>query len=206
VTNEEFFRFTESNPDWGPKNPPASLDNGNYLKHWKDGRVPAGFEIHPVVNVTWYAAVAYCQSQGKRLPTEAEWEHAARGGEYGTFPWGNAPADESRANYSANKLGTTTPVGTYPPNKYGLSDMAGNVWQFTADEWVPYSAASARNPIAGGASFATGKSFMKVAARRVIRGGSWGGAPLNLWVEYRDSHPPNGAQSFVGFRCAQSAE
>jgi formylglycine-generating enzyme required for sulfatase activity len=84
--------------------------------------------------------------------------------------------------------------------------MAGNVWQFTADESAPYSAGSAKNPVAGGDNFATGASFLRITTRRVIRGGSWGGAPVNLWVEYRDSHPPNGAQSFVGFRCAKSAD
>ena len=205
VTNQQFFRFTESHPKWKQQNSSPFLGNGNYLRHWKDGHVPVGFENHPIVNVTWYAAVAYCQSQGKRLPAEAEWEHAARGGENGVFPWGNSPADTSRANYSASNLGTTTPVDKYPPNKYGLFDMAGNVWQFTADEWAPYSASATTNPVAGGDNFASGDSFLKVVTRRVIRGGSWGGAPLNLWVEYRDSHPPNGAQGFVGFRCAKSA-
>jgi len=146
------------------------------------------------------------------LPTEAEWEHAARGGISGIFPWGDTTADPSLANFTASKLGTTTPVGKYPPNGYGLYDMAGNVWQFTADEWAPYPAKPSNEPKvkkdahAGelDLSYFREFKFLGVTTRRVIRGGSWGGAPINLWVEYRDSHPPDGSQPFVGFRCAKS--
>jgi formylglycine-generating enzyme required for sulfatase activity len=121
----------------------------------------------------------------------------------GIYPWGDQPVDKSRANYSGSGIGTTTTVGTYPANGYGLYDMAGNVWQFVADEWQSYPAAAQENPMAGGDRFTDGTSFLEVKTRRVIRGGSWGGDPINLWVEYRDSHPPNGAQEFVGFRCAK---
>ena len=86
---------------------------------------------------------------------------------------------------------------------YGLFDMAGNVWEFIADEWGPYSNLSQTNPVAGGKLFLD-KSFYEVTTRRVIRGGSFRGAPLNLRVTYRDSHPPDGARDFVGFRCASS--
>jgi len=94
-------------------------------------------------------------------------------------------------------------VGTYPANGYGLYDMAGNVWEFVADEWQSYPATPQKNPVAGGNLFTDGTAFLEVKTRRAIRGGSWGGDPINLWVEYRDSHPPNGAQDFVGFRCAK---
>jgi formylglycine-generating enzyme required for sulfatase activity len=221
VTNAEFFGFTRRFPDEDPSEKLAKLDqpftefdprsrygDRKNLKHWVDGQVPKGLENHPVTNVTWYDAVAYCQWLGKRLPTEAEWEYAARGGGNPIFPWGDAAADPSRANYSASGHGTTTSIGTYAPNGYGLYDMAGNVWQFTADEWAPYSSSPkpAKNPVSGGDLFSTGFSFLSVTTRRVIRGGSWGGAPVNLWVEYRDSHPPDGAQPFVGFRCAKSPD
>jgi sulfatase modifying factor 1 len=200
VSNAEFRMFTEANPQWQPDRLPPDLDNRNYLKHWKLGALAR--EDHPVVNVNWYAAVAYCRWAGKRLPTGAEWEYAARGGLDATFPWGDQPVDDRRANFSGG-LGTTTPIGKYPPNGYGLFDMAGNVWQFLVDEWRPYSSAPQKNPIAGGNLFLDGTAFLRVKTRRVIRGGSFAAAPVNLWVEYRDSHPPNGSRDFVGFRCAK---
>ena len=100
-------------------------------------------------------------------------------------------------------IGTTSPVGHYPANRYGLFDMVGNVWQFLADEWKPYPSTPQKNPVPGGNLFLDGPAFLQVKTRRVIRGGSFGGAPVNLWVEYRDSHPPDGAREFVGFRCAK---
>ena len=136
VTNALFKKFLERNPRWRRASIESRHHNGNYLKHWDSDNYPKGQAAHPVVNVSWYAAVAFCRWAGKRLPTEAEWEHAARGGLKGkAFPWGDEPADKTRANYLASGTGTTTPVGTYPANGYGLFDMAGNVWEFTADEW-----------------------------------------------------------------------
>jgi formylglycine-generating enzyme required for sulfatase activity len=203
VTNEQFKRFTEANVEWRPVHIRAELDNGNYLKHWKDPEILKLRANHPVVNVNWYAAVAYCRWVGKRLATEAEWEYAARGGQNTIFPWGDEPADKTRANYSEAGLGSTSPVGAFPANSYGLFDMAGNAWEFLADEWESYSSAAQKDPIAGGHRFAEGDDYLHVKTRRVIRGGSFGGAPVNLWIEYRDSHPPNGSREFVGFRCAR---
>jgi formylglycine-generating enzyme required for sulfatase activity len=204
VTNSQFKKFIEANPFWRPARIPSHLHNGNYLRHWKAKNIPLDRENHPVVNVSWYAAVAYCRWAGKRLPTEAEWEHAARGKLSGLFPWGDEPVDTSRANYSGSAIGTTTAVGSYPANGYGLFDMAGNVWEYLADKWEPYTADALSNPVAGGDFFLYGDSFLRIKSRRMIRGGSWGGAPVNLWVEYRDSHPPEGAKDFVGFRCVKS--
>jgi formylglycine-generating enzyme required for sulfatase activity len=205
VTNRAFKQFLDQNPQWQPDRIPGRYHNGNYLKHWHRGDYPEAQADHPVVNVSWYAAVAYCQWVGKRLPTEAEWEYAARGGLTGkAFPWGDEPVDKTRANYGKSGIGGTTPVGSYPPNGYGLFDMAGNVWEYLADEWKPYPSAAQVNPVAGENLFLDG-TFLAVTTRRVIRGGSWGGAPVNLRVAYRDSHPPDGARDFVGFRCARSA-
>ena len=204
VTNSQFQKFIRANPQWSAARIPTQFHNGNYLKDWHEGNFPEGKANHPVVNVSWYAAVAFCQKYGKRLPTEAEWEYAARGGLLDqTFPWGDVPVDKTRANYSGSGINGTTPVGSYPANGYGLFDMAGNVWEFMADEWRPYSDQPQINPVAGGNLFLD-KSFYEVTTRRVIRGGSFGGAPLNLRVTYRDSHPPDGAREFVGFRCASS--
>src|SRR6266404_1003947 len=169
VTNAEFKKFTDANPDWRPDRISNNLHNGNYLKHWKEPGA-LNLKAHPVTNVSWYAAVAYCHWTGKRLPTEAEWEHAARGGLNALFPWGDQPADATRANLSGSGIGTTSPVGHYPANPYGLFDMAGNVWEFLADEWNPYSSTPQKNPIAGGNLFVDGSTFLQVKSRRVIRG------------------------------------
>ncbi len=205
VTNALFKKFLDKNPRWRRGNVEPRFDNGNYLKGWSGGDYPKGRGEHPVTNVSWYAAVAYCRWAGKRLPTEAEWEFAARGGLADkSFPWGDAPADRALANYGASNIDTTTPVGSYAANGYGLFDMAGNVWEYTLDEWGPYDASPQADPVAGGSLFLD-DSFYSVTTRRVIRGGSYGGAPVNLRVAYRDSHPPDGARDFVGFRCARPA-
>lgn len=92
-------------------------------------QVKGGYENHPVTLVSWYGAMAYAAWKGKRLPTEAEWEKAARGGLAGlTYPWGNT-IDSNRANYN-NHVKDTTVVGKYTANGYGLSDMSGNVWEW----------------------------------------------------------------------------
>jgi formylglycine-generating enzyme required for sulfatase activity len=205
VTNALYKEFIDRNPRWRRDRIESRHHNGDYLKHWVGNDYPKGKAGHPVTNVSWYSAVAFCRWAGKRLPTEAEWEYAARGGLAGkAFPWGVEPADKTRANYIGSGLGTTAPVGSYPANGYGLFDMAGNVWEYTADEWGAYNASAQVNPVAGGNLFLD-DAFHAVTSRRVIRGGSWGGAPVNLRVAYRDSHPPEGARDFVGFRCAESA-
>lgn len=205
VTNAQFKKFIAKYPKWSVEQIPAKFHNGDYLKHWSSNTYPKEKANHPVVYISWYAAVAFCQSLGKRLPTEAEWEYAARGGlKNKAFPWGDAPVDKTKANYYLSNLKTTTPVGSYPANGYGLFDMSGNVWEYLADEWKLYSADPQTNPVAGGNLFLD-KSFYDITTRRVLRGGSWGGAPVNLRVAYRDSHLPNNAKDFVGFRCAKSA-
>jgi formylglycine-generating enzyme len=204
VTNSQFSEFTKEHPEWQPTKVSSQLDNGNYLKHWNGNSFRAAKANDPVVNINWYAAVAYCRAQNKRLPLEAEWEYAARGGlPAPLFPWGDRPASPRLANYSASGIRTTSPVGNYPANGYGLYDMAGNVWQFMADEWGKYPATEDDTQAMRTVADESPASFLNVRTRRVIRGGSFDGDPINLWLEYRDSHPPNGSQPFVGFRCAK---
>ncbi|HRH46019.1 MAG TPA: SUMF1/EgtB/PvdO family nonheme iron enzyme [Pyrinomonadaceae bacterium] len=206
VTNADFKRFLDKNLNWQKDKIPAEFHNGKYLQDWDSNEFPKGKENYPVVFVTWYAAVAFCQAQGKRLPTEAEWEYAARGGlQNKIFPWGNEMPDKTRVNFSESNLKGATKVGSYPSNGYGLFDMAGNVWEFLADEWQLYSSTTEIqvNPVAGGDYFLT-DSYRQIKTRRALRGGSYGGAPINLLVTYRDSHLPTNAGDHVGFRCAQN--
>ena len=192
VTDARYAEFLRAHPEWRRDAVPSQSHNGQYLLNWRDSTYPGGEAQRPVTYVTWPAAQAFCRWLGKRLPTEAEWEYAARGGlPDPEFPWGNEPPDSTRANWSATGLGRPTEVARFPPNGYGLYDMAGNVWEFVADVWPVDSSRLAAGANAEGSR-----------ARHVIRGGSYGGAAVNLRVRYRDSHPDIGAGPHVGFRCA----
>ncbi len=202
VTNGQFKRFVDQNPEWQKGKIAAEYHNGKYLQHWNANDFPAGQENYPVVFVSWYAAAAFCQSRGKRLPTEAEWEFAARGGLDGKeFPWGDELPEKTRANYSDSSFKAATSVGSYPANGYGLLDMAGNVWEFLADEWKKYPHHSEADPT----RLFKDRSYLTVKTRRALRGGSYGGSVVNLRVTYRDSHLPENAGDHVGFRCAMTS-
>lgn len=195
VTNASFARFLEANADWTPEHIPRSFHNGKYLATWHGGKFGEGTENHPVTHVSWYAAMAFCQWKKGRLPTEVEWEYAAKPDRIrGEFPWGDEAPDKSRANYGASGIGGPTVVASYPPNANGLYDMAGNVWEYMLDEWRDDYTRPATQPT---------YPFSAVQTRRVIRGGSWEGNPVNLRLRFRDSHPPAGAGPHVGFRCVR---
>jgi sulfatase modifying factor 1 len=200
VTNEEFKKFLDKNPFWQKNNIPDSLHNGNYLKTWTGNNYPPGQEKLPVNFISWYAAMAYAKWTGKRLPTEAEWEYAARAGQNNKdYPWGSDKIDSTFANYG-NHVKQLTTVGSYKPNAYGIYDQAGNVWEYCIDEWDDnyYNKSPKNNPVCGQN---LDGDFMVVKSRRVIRGGSYEGGAINLRVSFRDSHPTTGAGGHVGFRC-----
>jgi formylglycine-generating enzyme required for sulfatase activity len=187
VTNGAFKTFLDGHPDWTRERISPGRHNGDYLKTWTVGSFPVGESELPATFITWGAAVAYCESIGKRLPTEAEWEFAAGGGKAAEFPWGDEMPDKTRANWSGTGLGKPAIVGSFAPSAAGLYDMAGNVWEFVQDKWRDNYGTTKVSP-----------------DRRVIRGGSFEGAPVNLRVRYSDSHPETGAGPHVGFRCAKS--
>lgn len=206
VTNAQFKAFIAANPEWSKEHIPSEYHNGNYLQLWKGNDYPNGKANHPVVYVSWYAAMAYAKWKGKRLPTEAEWEKAARGGVVGKrYVWGDS-RDPSKANYGYYGR-HTAPVGSYLPNGYGLHDMGGNVWEHCLDEFDEkfYRNSPKKNPIAGVPNIeALMKDFTSVQTAHVSRGGSWN-TPGPAHVASRGSDTPINTNSWLGFRCARSA-
>ena len=203
VTNLEYQQFVRANPSWRKDKIEDRFHSGNYLKDWQGTAYPSGKTRHPVVHVSWYAAMAYAQWVGKRLPTEAEWEYAARGGLAGKrYPWGDEfDSDKVHIEWE----GDTTKVGQYPPNGYGLYDMSGNVWEWCLDEYNAdfYSTSPRENPFSGanGLDWAI-DNFIDVKSNRVLRGGSWYNRRAR--VAYRSSKEPSKTYFDTGFRCAKT--
>ncbi len=164
---------------------------------------------HPVVHVSWTDAMSFCAWSGTRLPTEAEWERAARGGiESSHFPWGDErePGGEHRMNvfqgtFPSDNTGAdgwlgTCPVGTYPPNGFGLHEVTGNVWEWCADWFAPNSNLLAPQQSPTGPASGTAK---------VMRGGSYLCHETYCWryrVDARSANTPDSSTGNIGFRVA----
>ncbi|MCY3743968.1 MAG: formylglycine-generating enzyme family protein [Candidatus Poribacteria bacterium] len=207
VTNAQYKKFIDANPQWQKgrwwqrDRIKRKFHNGNYLKDWDGNDYPDGKGDHPV-KVSWYAAMAYAKWVGKRLPTEAEWEKAARGGLVGKkYPWGDS-IDADKANYGGI-VGDTTPVGTYPANGYGLYDMTGNAFEWCLDEYDPnfYAGSPHWNPLSSANTVGwLNDNFTKVKTSRVVRDGCNGCVPHAVRVADRGERDPRGS---FGFRCVR---
>lgn len=180
VTNADYARFVRSTGRPAPYN-------------WPAGKLPVGKENLPVNAVTWNDAAAYAKWAGKRLPTEAEWERACRGStQKAKFPWGEKAPSAKEARFGTFEGPQV--VGKCAANEFGLFDMSGNVWEWTAD-WYDrqyYEKSPDENP-KGPAS----------GQYKVIRGGSWADVPKYLTCAYRSWARPAERSPNIGFRCAK---
>ncbi len=184
VTNVQYLAFVRAT---GHPAPP----------HWSDGAPPAALVDHPVTYVDWFDARAFCVWAGARLPTEAEWEKAARGTDARLYPWGSKEADSTLANFGGgSKHGATTPVAAHPngASPYRLLDLAGNTWEWVSSAYEPYPFRAddrREDPMS--------------SALRVLRGGSYASrSPLYLRGAMRSRSFPGRRSAHIGFRAARS--
>jgi len=183
VTNQDYARFIQKRN----RNPPP---------YWKGIAYPKGEALLPVVEVNWYAARDYCESKGKRLPTEAEWEKAARGPDGNLYTWGNT-FDATKGNVSAGGHGSIMMVGRFSQDRslYGLFDMNGNVMEWTADWYKQYPGSDYESALFG-------------EQYKVAKGDAYGNSghytlPIFSRLPFRQNVYPEERFPFIGFRCAK---
>ena len=211
VTKGTFARFVADHPEWSPANRDVLVARGvvaqDYLADWVGSAPPAGRELEPVVYVSAFAAEAFADWVGAqldaapdggrwraRLPLEAEWEYAARGGLPGQpYPGGDRP--EGHVGSPGAGL---LPAGQSPPNGYGLQDMLGSVWEWTADWYSPTRYLLTANELTADQAGA----LLAVGSRRAVRGGSFTSDPRVVGVHTRGSQPAAWCTPVLGFRLA----
>lgn len=192
MTNGQYGQFvkeTSHRVPQNPKNPARNL--------WQGSLVTESLAKRPVINVDWHDAEAYCKWAGKRLPTEAEWEKAARGTDDRRFPWGNVEPTNKHLNFNQQWIGEKTlmPVGSYETGKspYGAYDMAGNVWEWVADWYDPmyYEKSPPKNP-----------KGPETGTDKVLRSSSWAVETPLVRIFTRVKSDPTIRNESTGFRCA----
>jgi len=205
VTNAEYAKFVAETKHRPP------LD-------WANGKIPDQKLMHPVVMVDWYDARDFCEYEHKRLPSEYEWEKAARGPEDYRWPWGNAMNRENLNTY--DQVGSTTVVDRYPQGKsgYGVFDMAGNVSEWTDSNFEPYPNSTAnamtfvpKRIVAAASAKDRGMKVGDIMPKenghfKVRRGGSWKSDPFATASYHRNFSEAHYASDFFGFRCAVSMD
>ena len=197
VTNGQFARFLNDGVQRGPEKF-YDVDDTDARIHRRAGKwvSDGGFENHPVVEASWQGALAYCKWTGKRLPTEAEWEKAARGTDGRRFPWGNEPPDKTRAQFEAG-WNETRPVASFPngASPYGVLDFAGNAWEWVSSAYLPYPY-DARD----------GREDLTSPQVRGTRGGGHDSSAEQLTATHRGAHVSRSFRSGhhnISFRCAR---
>ena len=200
VTNKQYLEFVTATGHRPALDDTCTTDSCWEGNLWKGNSFSTLIRNQPVTQVDWYDAVAYCKWKGKRLPSEAEWEKAARGPSGNIYPWGKG-SPKGRATYNRKWKGiaTMTSVGSYPRGVsiYGLHDTAGNVWEWV-DDWYMrtyYSVGTKKYPKGP----ANGKF-------KVLRGGSWINFPDSLRSAFRRWSLPDVRFNDTGFRCAKDSK